>query len=288
VSGARSGPAFPSRSGDPLAVRLTTAPLEVVGRFSDASNATLLVRLLDRDPRPLEALAEDLGRDPALVDLDPADLAVHKPRDGERPLWDFPEGTLHRREVAAHVLDVALGAGLVPTTVLRDDGPFGPGSLQAFVPHDPAQHYFTLRPLLVDDVALRERVALLAALDVIADNADRKGGHVLVATGEGSPAPRLRAVDHGVTFNVDDKLRTVVWDLADVPLPLAVRDAVAGVLAALVGEPAPPRAQGLAERLGSLLAPEEVAVTRRRAAALLDAGRLPQPVGDRPLPWPLL
>lgn len=274
--------------GDAVAARLLGAPLEVVGRFHDASNATLLVRLLDRDPRPLAALAEELGRDPELADLDPADLAVHKPRDGERPLWDFPEGTLHRREVAAHALDRALGAGLVPPTVLRDDGPFGPGSLQAFVPHDPAEHWFTLRPALGDDAALRDRVALLAALDVIADNADRKGGHVLVATGDGPVPPRIRAVDHGVTFNVDRKLRTVVWDLAGHPLPDAVRDAVAGVVAALDGAPAPRRAAGLADALAPLLASEEVAITRERAAALLAAGHLPEPSGPNPLPWPLL
>ena len=274
--------------GDAVAARLIAAPLEVVGRFHDASNATLLVRLTDRDPRSLDAIAEALGRDPGLADLDPADLAVHKPRDGERPLWDFPEGTLHRREVAANALDRALGAGLVPTTVLRDDGPFGPGSLQAFVPHDPAEHWFTLRPALADDAVLRERVALLVAFDVIADNADRKGGHVLVATGEGPVPPRLRAVDHGVTFNVDAKLRTVVWDLAGQPLPATVRDAVAGVVAALDGGAAPPRAAGLGDALAALLAPEEVAVTRTRAAALLAAGRLPEPTGPNPLPWPLL
>jgi uncharacterized repeat protein (TIGR03843 family) len=268
--------------------RLATAPIEVVGRFHDASNATLLVRLTDRDPRSLAEIAEALGRDPVLEDLDPADLAVHKPRDGERPLWDFPPGTLHRREVAAHLVDRALGAGLVPTTVLREDGPFGPGSLQTFVPHDPSVHYFTLRPLLADDAALRERVALLVALDVVIDNADRKGGHVLVADGEGPTAPRLRAVDHGVTFNVEDKLRTVVWDLADAPLPAAVGEAVAGVVAALEGRPAPARAAGLADRLATLLDADEVEVTRRRAEGLLAAGRLPLPVGDRPLPWPLV
>jgi uncharacterized repeat protein (TIGR03843 family) len=274
--------------GDATAARLLAAPLEVVGRFHDASNATLLVRLTDRDPRPLAAIAEDLGRDPGLDDLDADDLAVHKPRDGERPLWDFPEGTLHRREVAAHALDVALGAGLVPTTVLRDDGPYGPGSLQAFVPHDPERHWFTLRPLLADDATLRERVAMLAAFDVVADNADRKGGHVLVGDGDGPVAQRLRAVDHGVTFNVEPKLRTVVWDLADAPLPDAVHDAVAGVVAALDGRAAPPRAADLAATLAGLLDPDEVAVTRERAAALLAAGRLPLPVGPNPLPWPLL
>lgn len=273
---------------DGVAARLLAAPLEVVGRFSDASNATLLVRMVDRDPRPLEALAADLGREPTLEDLDPSDLAVHKPRDGERPLWDFPTGTLHRREVAAHAVDRALGAGLVPTTVLRDDGPFGPGSLQAFVPHDPARHYLALRPDLADDAVLRDRVALLAALDVVIDNADRKGGHVLVADGDGPVGPRLRAVDHGVTFNVDPKLRTVVWDLAGTPLPDAVRAAVAGVAAALDGGTAPSPAAGLADRLAVLLAPEEVEATRARAEALLAAGHLPEPTGPNPLPWPLV
>lgn len=274
--------------GDPVAHRLLSAPLEVVGRFADASNATLLVRLTDRDARTLDALADELGRDVTLADLDPTDLAVHKPRDGERPLWDFPAGTLHRREVAAHALDRALGAGLVPTTVLRDDGPFGPGSLQAFVPHDPERHWFTLRPALGEDAVLRERAALLAAFDVVADNADRKGGHVLVADGDGPVAPRLRAVDHGVTFNVDRKLRTVIWDLAGTPLPDRVRVAVAGVVAALDGGSGPPHAAGLAEALGALLDPDEVAVTRARAVALLAAGHLPEPEGPNPLPWPLL
>ena len=114
---------------DPVAERLLVAPLEVVGRFTDASNATLLVRLTDRDPRPLDAIRDDLGCDPGIEDLDPADLAVYKPRDGERPLWDFASGTLHRREVASAAVDRAMGAGLVPSTVLRDDAPFGPGSV---------------------------------------------------------------------------------------------------------------------------------------------------------------
>ena len=267
---------------DPVAERLRSAPLEVVGRFTDASNATLLVRLTDRDARPLDAIRDSLGRDPGVEDLDPTDLAVYKPRDGERPLWDFPAGTLHRREVAAAAVDRAMGAGLVPATVLRAEAPFGPGSLQRFVPHDPELHYFSLREpaLRGDDPALRTRLMLLAAFDLVIDNADRKGGHVLVEDGEGHVAERLRAVDHGVTFNVEEKHRTVVWDLATVPLEAPVTAALDAVLAALDG--------AVGAMLVDLLSEDEVAVTRRRARALRDAGVLPLPEGPRPFPWPLL
>ena len=262
--------------------RLRTAPLEVVGRFTDASNATLLVRLTDRDPRPLDALRDDLGREPGVDDLDPVDLAVYKPRDGERPLWDFPAGTLHRREVAAALVDRAMGAGLVPDTVLRDDAPFGPGSVQRFVPHDPELHYFALRgpALQGEDEPLRERLLLLAALDLVIDNADRKGGHVLVEDGDGAVAPRLRAVDHGVTFNVEDKHRTVVWDLATSPLGATVGAALDRLLTALDGEPG--------DRLHALLDADEVEATRRRVRHLREADVLPLPEGPRPFPWPLL
>lgn len=267
---------------DVTAQRLATAPLEVVGRFADASNATLLARLTDRDTRPLAELADALGHDPGLDDLPAADLVVYKPRDGERPLWDFPVGTLHRREVAAAAVDVALGAGLVPTTLLRDDAPFGPGSVQRFVPHDPEQHYFTLRDAALDgsDAPLRGRLALLATFDVVIDNADRKGGHLLVEDGSASVAEGLRAVDHGVTFNVEPKLRTVVWDLAGSPLGPDVVAALDDLLAALEGE--------LGDQLTALLASDEVAVTRERARALRAAGVLPEPEGPHPFPWPLL
>ena len=267
---------------DPELDRLRTAPLEVVGRFTDASNATLLVRCTDRDPRSLAAIGDALGREPGVDDLDASDLAVYKPRDGERPLWDFPAGTLHRREVAASLVDRALGAGLVPDTVLRDDAPFGPGSVQRFVPHDPELHYFAVREpaLRGDDPALRERIVLLAAFDLVIDNADRKGGHVLVEDGEGTIAPRLRAVDHGVTFNVEDKHRTVVWDLATSPLGDAVGTALDRLLAALDDE--------LGDALAVLLDEDEVEATRRRARRLRDADVLPLPEGPRPFPWPLL
>ena len=262
--------------------RLATAPLEVVGRFADASNATLLARLRDRDARPLAAIAEELGREPSIEDLDPADLVVYKPREGERPLWDFPEGTLHLREVAAAVVDRAMGIDLVPTTILRHEAPFGPGSVQRFVAHDLEQHYFTLRESALDgtDPALRARLALLAAFDLVVDNADRKGGHVLVESGDGPVAPRLRAVDHGVAFNVEPKHRTVIWDLAGSPLGADVDAALDRLLAALE--------RGLTERLAELLAPEEIAITADRARALRTAGSFPEPIGPRPYPWPLL
>ncbi len=264
------------------AARLLEAPMEVVGRFTDASNATLLARLTDRDPRPLAALAEALGREPGIADLEPADLVVYKPRDGERPLWDFPAGTLHRREVAAAVVDRAMGAGFVPDTLLRDAAPYGPGSVQRFVAHDPEHHYFTLRDAALDgrDAALRARLLLLAVFDLVIDNADRKGGHVLLADGEGAAAGRVRAVDHGVSFNVEDKHRTVIWDLAGEKLAGETAAAVDRLLEALDG--------GLDARLGALLDPAEVDVTRRRARALRDAGVLPEPEGPNPFPWPLL
>ena len=267
---------------DPTMRRLATAPIEVVGRFADASNATLLARLLDREGRTLEELRGDLGREPTLDDFDPGDLVVYKPRDGEQPLWDFPDGTLHRREVAAAVIDRAMGADLVPTTVLRDDAPFGPGSLQRFVAHDPEQHYFTLRPSALDgtDPVLRTRLALLAAFDLVVDNADRKGGHVLLEHGEGPVAPRVRAVDHGVAFNVEPKHRTVVWDLAGSPLGSDVTASLDRLLVAF--------SAGLADLLSTLLDTDEVAMTERRARALLAVGVLPEPSGPRPYPWPLL
>jgi len=262
---------------DPVVRRLRQAPIEVVGRFADASNATLLVRLTDRDPRPLAAIAEDLGREPGLDDLDPADLAVHKPRQGERPLWDFPAGTLHLREVAAYEVATALGWDLVPQTVVRDDGPFGPGSLQRFVPHDPSLHYFSL--LEVAEPAVTRQLLQMVVLDLVIDNADRKGGHVLLEA-DGTGPGRIRLVDHGVTFNVDRKLRTVAWDFAGRPVPADLLAAVAGLCGQL--------SAALGERLSRLLDEAEVEALRTRITEVGQLHRLPEPTGRYPYPWPLL
>lgn len=265
--------------------RLRTAPFEVVGRFTDASNATLLVRLTDRadedDARATAAPGDaeaDAGA-PDLSTIDPGDLAVHKPARGERPLWDFPVGTLHRREVAAYELSRAGGFDLVPPTVLREDGPFGPGSLQRYVDHDPELHYFRLLELA--DEAVLARLADLALLDLVLDNADRKAGHVLVATGEGPLAARIAAVDHGVCLNVEPKLRTVVWHLAGCPVPAATRTRLAVLGEALGGG-------ALVERLAALVSPAELAALMARLETLLGMTELPGPTGPHDLPWPLV
>ncbi|MFU8841292.1 MAG: hypothetical protein ACNA8R_11310 [Nitriliruptoraceae bacterium] len=285
-----------SRTDDPAAMadRLRSAPLEVVGRFADASNATLLARLTDRDPRPLENLAADLGREPELDDLAAHDLAVYKPARGERPLWDFPAGTLHRREVAAHDLSVALGWYQVPTTVLRPDGPFGPGSLQRYVAHDLAAHHFTLWE--AGQPALRAQLEAMIAFDAVCNNADRKAGHVLhvpdespvpalvaaapAAAGVGPAPGRVWLIDHGVTFHPEPKLRTVAWELAGEPVPARLLADLDRLREGLVGQ--------LGAHLATLLADDEVAALERRVVALLDSGRYPHPAVAQPYPWPLL
>ncbi|MCP3425900.1 SCO1664 family protein [Rothia sp. AR01] len=195
-------------------------------------------------------------------------LAVYKPEEGERPLRDFPP-RIYRRERAAYVLSDALGWGVVPATVLREDGPFGPGSVQRFVDHDPHQHYFTLhdsRPEAHGDL-LR-----MAVYDVVANNADRKGGHVL----RGADG-HVWGIDQGLCFSAPFKLRTVIWDFAgrDVPDPL-LRD-----LARLVDE--------LPGELEELLFPAEQVALQRRAEELLEHPILPfDETGGYRVPWPLL
>ena len=262
---------------DPVARRLATAPIEVVGRFADASNATLLVRLVDRDERSLDTLAEELGRAPELDDLDADDLAVYKPQRGEAPLWDFPTGTLHRREVAAYEVSSTLGWDLVPTTVLRAEGPFGPGSLQRYVRHDPARHYFAL--LEEGDAEVVRQLLAMVVFDLVIDNADRKGGHVLLENVEGDPGS-VRLVDHGVSFNVAPKLRTVAWEFAGEPVPADLLGDLDRLGERLAGE--------LGARFERLLSAAELEVFRDRVAGVLGAGRLPHPSGPYPYPWPLL
>lgn len=257
------------------AERLSEAPLEVVGRFADASNATLLARLTDRDPRSLDALSAALGRTPALDDLDPRDLVVYKPERGERPLWDFPVGTLHRREVAAYEVSLALGWEQVPTTVRRTEGPFGHGSVQAFVVHDPEQHYFTLQEAATAAVA--GQLDRMVVFDALLQNADRKAGHVLL---EDTEEPRIWLVDHGVCFHTEPKLRTVAWERAGEPIPGQLLADVDALRASLAGD--------LAARLELLLTEQEVAALEARCVQLLDAACFPHPEVAHPYPWPLL
>ena len=157
--------------------------------------------------------------------------AVYKPARGERSLWDFPD-RLYRREVAAFALSEALGWGLVPPTVVREDGPFGEGSLQLFVDADYSQHYFTL----FDEGGHEEALRTMCAFDVVANNADRKSGHVLRG-----PDDRLWAIDHGLCFHRQPKLRTVIWDFAEEP----VADDLLEDLATRGRGPSPTRWRGL-------------------------------------------
>lgn len=198
-------------------------------------------------------------------------LAVYKPRRGERPLWDFAPGSLAAREVAAYLVSEAAGWGIVPPTVLRRDAPLGEGSLQLFVPHDPERHCFVIMEERM------EELACFAAFDAVANNADRKAGHVI----EGASG-KLWGVDHGLTFHVEPKLRTVIWAFADQPLPPSLITELERLEGRLSGD------RGLGDELAVLLSPLEAEATRARVRALLGSGRFPPPHDDRPLPWPLV
>jgi uncharacterized repeat protein (TIGR03843 family) len=227
---------------------LAEGDLEVLGRIPWASNATLLAKVRHRE---LEG------------------LAVYKPVRGERPLWDFPSGTLYRREVAAYLVSEQLGWRLVPPTLVRE-GPLGVGSLQLYVDADTEVTAFEL--LAAGNAALPR----IAAFDVVTNNADRKAGHCLLAGDE-----RVWAIDHGVCFHTEPKLRTVLWDLAGRPLAAAdVADLEALAAAAGGGE--------LGERLADLLAADEIGAVAERSLGLARAGRLPAPGSGRAYPWPLV
>jgi uncharacterized repeat protein (TIGR03843 family) len=199
---------------------------------------------------------------------------VYKPTRGEQPLWDFPRNTLAKREVAAYVVCRALGWDLVPPTVLRA-GPHGRGSVQLFVGVDQDANFFTFR----DEPTFRHALQTLALFDVITNNADRKGGHCLRA-GDGC----IVAIDQGLCFHVEDKLRTVIWDFAGEPIPADLA-ADLGRLAADLEDADSDTVRALAR----LLDAGELAVFRRRIAAALDAGFYPDPPEDRrPYPWPLV
>ncbi|MFI9722477.1 SCO1664 family protein [Streptomyces sp. NPDC052396] len=269
---------IPPRSVSPQQL-LTLGELTVVGRVPEASNAVLYCTV------------EYQGVSAA---------CVYKPVAGERPLWDFPEGTLAQREVAAYELSEAMGWGLIPPTVLRD-GPYGRGMVQLWI-EVPDTEEEAAAPLLAlvegddpgpgwkavgyadvgeDRTALLvhaddERLRRLAVLDAVINNGDRKCGHLLPAA-DG----RLYAMDHGVTFNADDKLRTLLWGWAGERLPEEALDALRRLSAELAeGRP-------LAARLAELITPAEIDALRARVAELLRTGVHRKPSGQWPaIPWP--
>ncbi len=249
---------------------LVTAELTLTGRITTASNATFLGSIGDA-------------------------AVVYKPIRGEKPLWDFPDGNLAHREVAAYLVSEALGWSIVPRTWLRE-GPFGDGMVQLWQETDPEQDAVDLMPadevpetgwkhvldgqdeegrivaLVHEDTAALRRMAVL---DVIANNADRKGDHVL----EMADGHRY-GVDHGLTFHSDHKLRTVLWGWVGEKLSGEELDGVGRVSEGLKGE--------LGRNLAELLTAEEISSLAARCAALRAVGRFPGPRGEMPaVPWPL-
>jgi uncharacterized repeat protein (TIGR03843 family) len=198
--------------------------------------------------------------------------AVYKPAKGETPLWDFPDGTLHLREVAAYRLAKLAGWPFIPPTILRE-GPHGVGSLQLFVEHDRTSHFFEQR----ENPALVPQLQRMAVFDYVANNADRKGGHCLLDA-EG----RIWGIDHGLCFHSQYKLRTVMWDWSEQPIPA---DLAAG-LERLQGLVAPGEEQ--AAPVFELIHEQEARALRDRIGKLLAAKRFPPPGPHRCYPWPLV
>jgi uncharacterized repeat protein (TIGR03843 family) len=219
--------------------------IEVEGRLPWSSNATFLVTIRSGDT---------------------CTQGVYKPVRGERPLWDFPPG-LHRREVAAFELSEAMGVGVVPPTVLRG-GPLGEGSVQLFVDADHEQHYFTLYEERPD---LHDQLRVIAVFDLIANNTDRKGGHCLLGR-DG----RVWAIDNGLCFSAEFKLRTVIWEFGGEAIPPALLGAVEQV------------ALEVPSAVAALLTADEVEAVRERARLVVERAVLPIDASGRRYPWPVI
>ncbi len=228
---------------------LATGELELYGLFPWSSNYTFLV---------IVRHAHQHTR------------AIYKPIRGERPLWDFPPGTLALREVAAYLVSEALGWQLVPPTVLRD-GPYGPGAVQLYIEADPEQNYFTFGP---DHPQAAQRLALF---DAVVNNADRKAGHCLI-----DAQGHIWAIDHGVCFSAEPKLRTVIWDFAGQPIPADLLKDLRAFQEQLE------QASKTRQALARLLSPQEIEALRHRLNALIQKGTFPKPGQERSYPWPLI
>jgi hypothetical protein len=236
---------------DNIEEALREGELELKGQFMLGSNYTFLVTVHYRE-REIPA--------------------VYKPSRGEQPLWDFPESTLAQREVAAYVVSEALGFHFVPCTVLREDTPvYGAGSLQQYIEYDPEYHYFNFSE---ED---KQRLRPVVLFDLLVNNADRKGSHVLVE----KHTRKLWAIDHGLCFHEDDKLRTVLWDFAGQPIAGDLLGCVASVPALLKGD------SDLRAGLAPLLEPRELGAMAVRARALVQAAVFPPPPRNRrAFPYP--
>jgi uncharacterized repeat protein (TIGR03843 family) len=242
--------AGPLDCGAALAL-LRSAELEVVGRLTTASNATFF------------CVASGVGPNGQPVSAS----CVYKPTRGERPLYDFPDGTLACREVAAHAVSEASGWDVIPPTVMRD-GPFGEGMVQLWMETDVSVDIGDL--VASDNAALRR----IAVLDAVLNNADRKAGHLLPL-----PDGRIQGIDNGLCFAVEPKLRTVLWRWRGQPLTIEERTTLEDLRTRLQG--------ALGAALQPLLAADELEATNLRIEELLRSGRMPRPDRDRPaIPWP--
>jgi len=233
---------------DSLKNILQCGELELKGQFMLGSNYTFLVNVY-YEGQELQA--------------------VYKPSKGEQPLWDFPDNTLAHREVAAYLVSEALGWGFVPFTTLREDGPYGPGSIQQYIEYDPNYHYFNFTE---EDKARLEPVMLF---DLLCNNADRKGSHVIVEEETG----KLWLIDHGLCFHEHDKLRTVIWDYAGELIPDELLEPLTHLSVT----------QSLLADLQAYLNPREVSALLARAKSLVSSGVFPLPPEHRrAFPYPPL
>jgi uncharacterized repeat protein (TIGR03843 family) len=231
---------------------LRNGEIEIIGRLIASTNHAMLCTITVPCPEPEPAMTL---------------RAVYKPARGERPLDDFPDGTLARREVAAYLVSEATGWRIVPPTVLRE-GPFGPGMVQRWIDVDESVDIVSM--VVEDDPRLRG----IAVFDATVNNTDRKGGHLLPV-----PGGHIYGVDHGVCFSPVPKLRTVLWGWRGESFADPEREVLATLREQLDGE--------LGAALGELLAPIEVTATIRRVDRLLEHGTFPQPGGSWPaVPWP--
>lgn len=232
---------------------LQQGDLSVQGEFLWGSNYTFLVQI-ERGEYTLRA--------------------VYKPTRGERPLWDFPAASLARREVAAYLVSQALSWEFVPPTVYRREGPLGPGSVQLFVEHDPEYHYFNFSE------ADHQRMRPVVLFDLLINNADRKGSHVLIGA-DG----HIWLIDHGISFHVEDKLRTVIWDFAGETIPEELGSDIHQLRQKL--SPNEDEPSELTSLLGHYLSQREIAALAHRADRFLATARFPHPHPERrTLPWP--
>jgi uncharacterized repeat protein (TIGR03843 family) len=197
-------------------------------------------------------------------------VIVYKPVRGEQPLWDFPAGSLAKREVAAYLVSEALGWELVPPTIYRHKAPLGPGSIQRYIEHDPEYHFFNFSE------RDKQRLRPMVVFDLLVNNADRKGSHMLR-----DENGHLWFIDHGLCFNAEDKLRTVVWDFSGQEIPANLINGLKQFLVKLDS------ADEFVQELRGFLQPNEIKAMANRARRLLENKHFPYPGGSRrPYPWP--